>query len=120
MTAVRLVSATHLLWGLMLLLLPPPQPFGAFAPYLWAISEQSLAWLFILTAILPSAARWCARRACYWAVLLPQQAVLFFACGWSLAMLLDGYDPRLVYPLAYLLPFTFWHVLEVKRSGRQA
>jgi hypothetical protein len=112
MTAVRMVSVIHLLWGICLLLLPVPRPFGALEPYFWLLDPYWVGLAFIVAGTLPLAALHMKWFTCLVCALAPQQMILLFGFVVSMRDVLDTHDSRAVLALCYLGPMTFWHFKE--------
>lgn len=120
MTAIRLISAIHALWGLSILLMPHlPRPFGGLEPFLPYLSETNVGVLFLASALAPIIVALCkppligpGRRWCAISV-LPQEGILFWGVYWNFVQYLEfGFDARLWLSHCYFLVFAAAHTFE--------
>lgn len=112
MRAIRLVSVVHVLWGICLVMLPVPRPFGALEPFFALVSPFWVGVSFIIAGSLPLLAlriRW---FTCLLCAVAPQQMVLAYGLIVSSIDAATSHDVRVIMALCYLGPMTFYHFKE--------
>lgn len=112
MTAIRMVSIIHILWGLCLLILPAPRPFGALEPYFSLIPPVLVGALFLIGGTLPLLAIHLRAFRCLACAVAPQQLILFYGTSITIIDVVTTFDVRSVLALCYLAPMTVSHFLE--------
>ena len=117
MSAIKLVSALHALWGASLLLISDvPRPFGGLESYLTYMSPVFLGWVLLASAALP----WILlkvfpRSSKYYAYativgVFPQQILLYWGVTWGFWYLfMVDFSPRVWLGLCYLIVCAVYH-----------
>jgi hypothetical protein len=126
MTAIRIVSLIHGLWGITIMLLPlagqrMPRPFGSLEAYFSWLSETLTGAMFLSCALLCLAALHCAARRPRLTVLgvLPQQAILLWGAYWGALIFLESavrgsWDARTLISSEYIIVLACFHGFGVR------
>lgn len=112
MKVIRMVSTIHALWGLSLLALPAPRPFGALEPYFTLLDPLWVGLFFLIAGALPLLALKTKAFRCLACAVAPQQMILFYGTGVTSIDVITTLDTRSILALCYLAPMTAWHFLE--------